>query len=231
MKNRIASKKGVGKLLSIRDKAGQIEKVKITERPYRCALCSYQSKTFPHAMHPLYDRWKSQGQPLINAKDGSPIWVHTLCALFIGGYEPTGGLVYGCDENGKFESLSDESEGEGNDSNSPSSLSFNLIKQTAYDFRYYEEEKVGEEEDPVLEAAPHHFVITYKGDGASDATMNFLKESRTDLKCYVCKNPDMHSRRIAVQVRIFIILFSISCRYFFRIFVTSAETKITPPNV
>jgi len=190
----------VGKSLSIKNKEGQIEQIKIAERPYQCALCPCKSKSGNHhAMHPLYDKSGICGQPLLN-KDGSPVWVHTLCALFIGGYQPTGGLVYGCDENGKFESNND-SEGDdddndknGNDNNNNASSS-NVIKQAAYDFNYYDKQ----EEEEALIAAPHHFVITYKGDGTSDEIINFLKECRTELKCSICKNPDMHTRRIAVQ--------------------------------
>ncbi|KAL7531104.1 hypothetical protein ACHAWF_003632 [Thalassiosira exigua] len=91
-------------------------------RPTECALCSVRSGT--HALHPLYDFDGGEGRQLLLPASGAGFkrreprlaWVHTLCAMAICSGGRTGGLVYGCDDEGKYETHEyDDGEEEGRD--------------------------------------------------------------------------------------------------------------------
>lgn len=177
----------VGQTIKVK-KDGVTKDITCEKRPTACALCP--CKSGQHAMHPLYDKSGPDGQPLLD-KDDNLLWVHTLCAVFISGFEASSGAVYGCDERGRYESISsDEEESDSNDENVDQN-------QNGYNFKYDED---GEE---VLTAAPHHFIISSKADNASKEILHFISECRSELKCAVCKNPDRHSRRLAVQVSLY----------------------------
>ena len=90
---------------------------KQVERPTECVLCSVA--TGKHAMHPLYDTHGKDGRQVLIPASGVGItkhkperlaWVHTLCAMFICSGDRTGGLIYGCNEDGEWEMPSDEEE-------------------------------------------------------------------------------------------------------------------------
>ncbi len=182
------------------NKNGLKKEIKIIkERPTQCALCAV--KTGVHAMHPLYTTNGPHGQPLLG-KDDSLSWVHTLCALFISGNESSRGSVYGCDEDGVYVCDSgDEKESDDDDNDDDKKSDDNNSESipasgNGYNFEYLEK---GEN---VLEAAPHHFIITGKSDPNVEAeTLRYMTECRNTVRCTICKNPDKHSRRLAVQVR------------------------------
>ncbi len=175
----------VGQTLKVK-KGKETKSITIKERPKSCALCPCKSGF--HAMHPLYDKSGPGGQPLLG-RDDAPIWVHTLCAVFICGYTSSKGFVYGCDESGRYEEATSDRESQDEDSSQESTD----LADAYNNFAYYENE------EEVLTAAPHHFIITSGADKASAETLRFMEERR-DLKCSVCKNPDMQSRRLVVQV-------------------------------
>jgi len=92
--------------------------MKQKERPTECVLCSVKNGI--HAMHPLYDVDGKDGRQLVLSASGVGFmrkekrlaWVHTLCAMFICSSERTGSLVYGCDEDGNWETPEEEEEEE-----------------------------------------------------------------------------------------------------------------------
>ena len=173
----------MGRNITITDSKNVQKQIVIKERPTQCALCPIKSGI--HAMHPLYDRHGQDGQPLVKA-DNTPVWVHTLCAIFVCANGPTVNLVYGCDENGIFD-FDSQDEDDDNDS----------IPTNRHNYSFF---KHYNDDEEVLTGMPHHFVITSKAGNATDIEMKTLTESR-ELQCYVCHNPDMRSRRIPVQVR------------------------------
>lgn len=172
----------VGKKIRIKDSKNDQKDIVIKERPMQCALCPIKSEI--HAMHPLYDKHHKDGQPLVKSDD-TPIWVHTVCAIFVCSNVPTVNLIYGCDEDGMFD-FDSQDEDDSKESISADQRNYSF-------FKYYDND------EEVLTAMPHHFVITSKAGCATDLEMRTLTESR-ELRCYVCDNPDMRSRRIPVQV-------------------------------
>mmetsp|Transcript_25994 Transcript_25994/g.30188 ORF Transcript_25994/g.30188 Transcript_25994/m.30188 type:complete len:1138 (+) Transcript_25994:58-3471(+) len=168
----------VGKKITVKEKGIETE-VTINERPTKCCLCLSSAGKY-HAMHPLYDKDGPNGHPVLSKRrnqDHTLAWVHTLCALFIGTNPITSGLVYGCRDDGTFESSSE------NEYDSQDDVNFDKY----FDFTY---KKNGED---VLIGSPHHFVIT--SDSSNTA---LLKDSR-GLECTICKKTG--SRRIAVQCK------------------------------
>jgi hypothetical protein len=186
----------VGKTVTIKDKFNESKKIVIKNRPKQCALCSIGSEI--HAMHPLYNKHGIDGQPVV--KDGTIVWVHTLCALFIAGYELTRGIVYGCTINGEYQSDSDleaDENDESDNSNKNNGQVTNVDHRNNFSFfQTYHNDK------EALVGAPHHFVITYRGDGAENNAISMLKDIRENLRCSICNNPDQRSKRISVQVGI-----------------------------
>ena len=80
----------------------------------------YSVRSGTHAMHPLYDMLGKDGRQLVvpaekkekkKKKTGPKFmrrWVHTRCAMFISANELYSRLVYGCDEDGRWDMQSDE---------------------------------------------------------------------------------------------------------------------------
>ena len=175
----------VGKTVKVR-KDNEIKQIKIRERPVQCALCVHKSGK--HAMHPIYNKSGPDGHPVIDKND-NPIWVHTLCALV------SNSLVaacYGCNEFGEYEGSDDD---DSSDSDPMADAAVGAGVGEGYYFKYFEN---GEES---LTANPHHYVIASAMDNADKSLLKQLHERRTQLRCNVCNNPDMRSRRIVVQVR------------------------------
>ena len=175
----------VGRTIKIKDKDQIPKSYVIKERPRQCAFCPCKSGL--HAMHPLYDKHQKDGQPLM--KDGKPIFVHTLCALFICSYDLSRGLVYGCNAIGDYDDGSTSTQ----EVDKATGIKRKRNKFDRYfPFRYFH---LNEE---VLTASPHHFVMASISNGDGPETIQMLKDIK-DLKCFLCKNTDKHNRRINIQ--------------------------------
>ena len=192
--------KAVGKTINVKHgKEKEIKSIQIKERPTQCALCTCHKAAGKQPMHPLYDKSGPHGQPLLG-KENTLLWVHTLCALFIGGCEASAGCVYGCDDEGRFEIGSDKGSDDESDDSNDNDDENSQSQQMIFGYNYFQYHENGKE---VLSASPHHFVITSKVDNAPEATLSFMNDSR-NLKCQHCKVQDVHlrSKRIAIQVSV-----------------------------
>lgn len=177
---------GVGKMIKLIKHDGEKKDIRITKRPVHCSLCPISSGM--HAMTPLYDTYGPRGQPIPakakNEEEGI-LWVHSLCALVIGSSVGTMGMVYGCYEDGLHiggeESDTDEEED-------------SVDKICSFDLDYY-----GKDGSPLLLALLHHFVM----ENECSVQLKRMEEFRM-LKCIFCKHTDQKSKRIPIQVSLFV---------------------------
>ena len=161
----------------------EVQQIKITQRPTKCALCSITNGF--HAMHPLFNKHGSEGRPITRKVGGvyQIVWVHTLCALVLATNQFSSGLVYGCNAEGDYEAAT---------TNQTSSEEDEAMGDPHIDLDYVEND------EKVLIASPHHFVITFSNDDGIDY-LGRIQEFRK-LTCYICKvKPKDQRRRIPTQ--------------------------------